>query len=37
MPICPTCDSLRLTRTGGDELVLESIRYHAAATPAERS
>jgi len=37
MPICATCDSLRLTRTGGDELVLESIRYHAAATPAERS
>jgi hydrogenase nickel incorporation protein HypA/HybF len=36
MPICPACDSLRVTRTGGDELVLESIRYHAAA-PAERS
>ncbi|MGI8574341.1 MAG: hydrogenase maturation nickel metallochaperone HypA [Egibacteraceae bacterium] len=35
-PACPTCGSVRVTREGGDDLVLESIRYHAAE-PAERS
>lgn len=35
--ICPSCDGIRVTRSGGDELVLESIRYHPAAAPAERS
>jgi len=36
VPVCPACGSVTVTRTGGDELVLESIRYSAVA-PAERS
>jgi hydrogenase nickel incorporation protein HypA/HybF len=27
MPICPACDSVRVTRSGGDDLVLTAIRY----------
>lgn len=27
MPICPACHSVRVARSGGDDLVLESIRY----------
>ena len=30
-PSCPGCGSVRVRRTGGDDLILESIRYHAAA------
>lgn len=34
-PLCPGCGSVRVTREGGDELVLESITYRADE-PAER-
>lgn len=27
MPICPACDSVRVARSGGDDLVLTAIRY----------
>lgn len=28
-PSCPACGSVRVDRAGGDELILESIRYRA--------
>ena len=31
MLVCPSCNSLRVSREGGDDLVLESIRYRPAA------
>lgn len=34
---CAECGSVRVTSSGGDDLVLESIRYRPAAAPAERS
>jgi hydrogenase nickel incorporation protein HypA/HybF len=34
-PACPSCGSVRVARDGGDDLVLESIRYRPTA-PAER-
>lgn len=37
LPACPTCGSVRVARTGGDDLVLESVRYHPTAESAERS
>lgn len=27
MPVCPTCDSVRVARSGGDDLVLTAVRY----------
>lgn len=35
IPACAACGSVRISRDGGDDLVLESIRYHAAAEPAQ--
>jgi hydrogenase nickel incorporation protein HypA/HybF len=35
-PACPACGSVRVARSGGDDLILESIQYRAAAA-AERS
>ncbi len=32
-PACPSCGSVRVARDGGDELVLESIRYRSAERP----
>lgn len=34
MPVCPACSSLRVSREGGDDLVLESIRYRPT-TPSQ--
>lgn len=38
-PSCPRCGSVRIAREGGDELVLESIRYRPAVDldPEQRS
>lgn len=30
-PACPTCGTLRVTRAGGDDLVLEWIEYRDTA------
>jgi hydrogenase nickel incorporation protein HypA/HybF len=38
IPSCPSCGSIRVTRQGGDELMLESIAYRAGnGAAAERS
>jgi hydrogenase nickel incorporation protein HypA/HybF len=34
--VCPACSSVRVTREGGDDLILEAIQYRASAA-AERS
>lgn len=34
-PSCPSCASVRVTREGGDELLLESIRYRAPVHDTE--
>lgn len=36
-PACPECDSVRLRREGGDELVLEWIAYRPGYEPASDS